>query len=93
MTHPLRDKLACESAAVRPAQCVLFTHDETLYSVFVPGLRKSEFEQLDEVFGQRLFKALRVGRVFLNANRTDAGSLPRDPLHALQQPQRAGLDE
>jgi hypothetical protein len=39
-------------------KCVLFTHDETLYSVFVPGLRKPEFEQLDKVFGQRLFKAL-----------------------------------
>lgn len=39
-------------------KCVLFTHDATLYSVFVPGLRKPEFEHLDEVFGQRLFKAL-----------------------------------
>jgi len=39
-------------------KCVLFTHDETLYSVFVPALRKPEFEQLDNIFGQRLFKAL-----------------------------------
>lgn len=39
-------------------KCVLFTHDATLYSVFVPGLKKAEFERLDEVFGQRLFKAL-----------------------------------
>jgi hypothetical protein len=39
-------------------KCVLFTHDATLYSVFVPGLKKPEFEHLDEVFGQRLFKAL-----------------------------------
>ena len=39
-------------------KCALFTHDATLYSVFVPGLKKPEFEQLDEVFGQRLFKAL-----------------------------------
>lgn len=39
-------------------KCVLFTHDATLYSVFVPGLKKPEFEQLDEVFGRRLFKAL-----------------------------------
>lgn len=39
-------------------KCVLFTHDTTLYSVFVPGLKKAEFERLDEVFGQRLFKAL-----------------------------------
>ncbi len=39
-------------------KCVLFTHDETLYSVFVPGLKKTEFEQLPEVFGQCLFKTL-----------------------------------
>ncbi len=39
-------------------KCVLFTHDATLYSVFVPGLKKPEFKHLDEVFGQRLFKAL-----------------------------------
>ena len=39
-------------------KCVLFTHDATLYSVFVPGLKKPEFEHLDDVFGQRLFKAL-----------------------------------
>ena len=39
-------------------KCALFTHDGTLYSVFVPGLRKPEFERLDKVFGQRLFKAL-----------------------------------
>lgn len=39
-------------------KCVLFTHDKTLYSVFIPGLKKAEFERLDEVFGQRLFKAL-----------------------------------
>jgi len=39
-------------------KCVLFTHDTTLYSVFVPGLTKPDFAQLGEVFGQRLFKAL-----------------------------------
>lgn len=39
-------------------KCVLFTHDTTLYAVFVPGLKRPEFEHLDEVFGQRLFKAL-----------------------------------
>lgn len=39
-------------------KCVLFTHDATLYSVFVPGLKKPDFEHLDQVFGQRLFKAL-----------------------------------
>jgi hypothetical protein len=39
-------------------KCVLFTHDATLYSVFVPGLTKPDFEHLGEVFGQRLFKTL-----------------------------------
>jgi hypothetical protein len=39
-------------------KCVLFTHDETLYPVFVPGLRKPEFEKMHEVFGQSLFKTL-----------------------------------
>lgn len=39
-------------------KCVLFTHDLTLYSVFVPGLKKPDFEHLDAVFGERLFKAL-----------------------------------
>ena len=39
-------------------KCVLFTHDATLYSVFVPGLKKPEFGRLDEFFGERLFKAL-----------------------------------
>ncbi len=39
-------------------KCVLFTHDETLYSVFVPGLKKPDFERLPDIFGQRLFKTL-----------------------------------
>lgn len=39
-------------------KCVLFTHDTTLYSVFVPGLKKLDFTRLDQIFGQRLFKAL-----------------------------------
>ena len=39
-------------------KCVLFTHDATLYSIFVPGLKKPDFEGLGDVFGQRLFKAL-----------------------------------
>lgn len=43
---------------IEQRKCVLFTQDATLYSVFVPGLKKPEFERLDEVFGQRLFKAL-----------------------------------
>jgi hypothetical protein len=39
-------------------KCVLFTHDATLYALFVPGLKKSDFAHLDEVFGQRLFKTM-----------------------------------
>jgi len=31
-------------------QCVLFTHDETRYSVFIAGLVKSHFEHFDECF-------------------------------------------
>jgi len=62
------DKLVDPSAAgerwhanlfrIERRKCVLFTHDATLYSVFVPGLTKPDFEHLDEVFGQRLFKTL-----------------------------------
>lgn len=40
-------------------KCVLFTHDATLYSVFVPGLKKPEFAGLEFVFGQRLFTTMR----------------------------------
>lgn len=39
-------------------KCVLFTHDTTLYTFFVPGLRKSEFENFREIFRQNLFKRL-----------------------------------
>ena len=41
-------------------KCVLFTNDETLYSLFLPGLRKPQFEQLADIFGQELFRALRL---------------------------------
>jgi len=41
-------------------KCVLFTHDATLYSVFVPGMRKSEFQRFTHVFQQNLFRALNV---------------------------------
>ncbi len=40
-------------------KCVLFTHEQTLYSVFVPNLKKPEFQHLDDVFVQALFKQLR----------------------------------
>lgn len=39
-------------------KCVLFTHDETLFSVFVPWLHKRDFLQLNEIFSQGLFKAM-----------------------------------
>ncbi len=39
-------------------KCVLFTHDKTLYTFFVPGLTKPHFQNFDEVFRQNLFKSL-----------------------------------
>ncbi len=39
-------------------KCVLFTHDETLFSFFEAGLKRPDFDQFSDVFGQRLFKAL-----------------------------------
>jgi hypothetical protein len=39
-------------------KCVLFTNDRTLYSFFVPGLKKPEFHHFDELFRQYLFKSL-----------------------------------
>jgi len=39
-------------------KCILFTHDTTLYSFFVPGLKKPDFKNIREVFRQSLFKSL-----------------------------------
>jgi hypothetical protein len=39
-------------------KCVLFTNDQTLFSFFVPVLKKPEFVHFDEVFRQNLFKCL-----------------------------------
>ena len=39
-------------------KCVLFTNDATLYSFLVPGIKKPQFENFTEVFGQNLFKNL-----------------------------------
>ncbi|MFA5516482.1 MAG: hypothetical protein WDA20_09355 [Desulfuromonadales bacterium] len=39
-------------------KCVLFTNDLTRYSFLVPGLRKADFQMLDEVFRQNLFKCM-----------------------------------
>lgn len=57
-------------------KCVLFTHDTTLYSFFVPGLKKPDFGNIREVFRQKFFKALIAEdipqkhiEIFLKANR------------------------
>jgi len=39
-------------------KCVLLTNDVTLYSMFIPGLTKPDFESFKFVFGQHLFKNL-----------------------------------
>ncbi len=41
-------------------KCVLFTHDATLFSFFVPGLRRPDFDHFDVVFGEGLFRTLRL---------------------------------
>ena len=57
-------------------KCVLFTHDTTLYSFFVPRLKKPDFGNIREVFRQKFFKALIAEdipqkhiEIFLKANR------------------------
>jgi len=44
-------------------KCVLFTHDTTLYSFFVHGLKKPDFENVREVFRQNLLKSLIVEEI------------------------------
>ena len=39
-------------------KCVLFTHDATLFSFFVVGLKKPDFQHIREIFGQSMFKNL-----------------------------------
>lgn len=41
-------------------KCVLFTHDMSLFSVFVVGLMSDDFAHMDEIFGQALFRTLRL---------------------------------
>lgn len=41
-------------------KCALFTNDATLCSIFVPGLRKLPFQRIAEVFGQALYRSLRL---------------------------------
>ena len=40
-------------------KCVLFTSDTTLYSIFVPGLKKRDFESFSEVFRYNLISSLK----------------------------------
>lgn len=58
VTDPAASGWHANLLRIERRKCVLFTHDETLFSVFVAGLRKPDFVQLDEVFRQRLFKAM-----------------------------------
>jgi hypothetical protein len=39
-------------------KCVLFTNDATLFSIFVPGMKKARFERMAHIFGQELFRSL-----------------------------------
>jgi hypothetical protein len=39
-------------------KCILITHDATLYSIFLPGLKKPDFLNIKDLFGQALFKCL-----------------------------------
>ena len=40
-------------------KCVLATNDSTLYTLFIPYLKKADFQSFPIVFGQHLFKNLR----------------------------------
>ncbi len=40
-------------------KCVLFTHDATLYSVLVPGIKKKDFPNLATIFLEELISNLR----------------------------------
>lgn len=44
--------------SIERRKCVLFTHDMTLFSVFVVGLKRDDFDHIDHVFGQALFKTM-----------------------------------
>jgi len=39
-------------------KCVLFTNDATLFSIFVPGMKKERFDRMAQIFGQELFRSL-----------------------------------
>lgn len=39
-------------------KCVLVTNDSTLYTIFIPNLKKIDFQAFHLIFGQHLFKNL-----------------------------------
>ncbi|MEJ2310416.1 MAG: hypothetical protein P8Z31_02685 [Gammaproteobacteria bacterium] len=41
-------------------KCAIVTHDLTLFTLFMPGLRRAEFDRFDDVFGQALFRTMRL---------------------------------
>jgi hypothetical protein len=41
-------------------KCLLFMHDQTLFSIFLPSVTKADYPHLVEMFGQRLFRAMRL---------------------------------
>jgi len=43
---------------VERRKCVLVTNDSTLYTMFIPFLKKPDFQNFSFVFGQNLFKNL-----------------------------------
>ncbi len=43
---------------VERRKCVLITNDITLFTLFIPALKKTEFQTFQHVFGQQLFKNL-----------------------------------
>ena len=58
---PIRDVMGGWHAnllRIERRKCVLVTNDKTLYTIFIPGLKKQEFIDFDEVFRQHLFKNL-----------------------------------
>jgi len=48
---------------IEKRKCVLLTNDLTLYSMFMPGLKKPDFESFEYIFGQSLFKNLLHERI------------------------------
>ena len=41
-------------------KCVIFTHDMTLFTLFSAGLKRPEFDHIDMIFGEVLFKTMRL---------------------------------